>query len=102
MENTKTGVELIAEERQKQIDKHGFTAQYHVEHPEYYEQNQLNQASASLILFDVIPDDLFLEVPENWDKDWFYKLLNHSQFERLVIAGALIAAELDRLNLKEN
>lgn len=97
MEEMTIGVKLIATERQKQIDKHGFTAEHHAKHPEWYEQGQLKQASATMILFDVMPDDLFLEVPENWDKDWFYKLLTRSPFERLVIAGALIAAELDRL-----
>lgn len=89
----KTGVELISEERQKQIDKHGFTAEHHVNHPEWYEADQLSRAAVSILM----PSKISL-APENWDMEWFRNLQGRERKERLVIAGALIAAELDRLN----
>lgn len=96
----KTGVELITEERQKQIDKHGFTGKHHAMHPELYEDDQLIYAAHVL-------SDRELEVgdyqePDNWDADWFDRLVDRPYLERLTIAGALIAAEIDRLqNLPE-
>ena len=95
----KTGIELITEERQKQIDKHGFTAEHHaLNSKKWYKEGQLIEASIKLSY--TIP---YNEEPKNWDETWFNKLCNRPYKERLVIAGALIAAELDRLNyLEEN
>lgn len=101
MENKSVGVELIAKERQKQIDKHGFTAEHHVAHPEWYEEKQLPQAAVSMLLPDLMPNDLISDVPANWDSVWFNNLLERPSKERLIIAGALIAAELDRLDQLE-
>jgi len=36
--------------------------------------------------------------PQGWDESYFAKLLDKPYKERLVIAGALIAVEIDRLN----
>jgi len=36
--------------------------------------------------------------PEGWNEERWNKMLNKSDERRLVIAGALIAAEIDRLN----
>lgn len=95
----KTGVELIAEERQKQILKHGFTGKHHADHPEWYDQNQLVSASQVLIERDTT---LIEWHPLNWDAVWFQRLLDNPYFERLKIAAAMLAAELDRINeLKE-
>ncbi|RQO37927.1 hypothetical protein DBR39_13645 [Chryseobacterium sp. KBW03] len=91
------GVLMIAKERQKQIDKHGFTAEYHVNHPEYYEDKQLIQATVTLLLQDLAPHDLVTEIPTNWDAVRFQDLIDRGHIERLTIAGALLAAELDRL-----
>ncbi|MBO6184223.1 MAG: hypothetical protein J6O88_05935 [Chryseobacterium sp.] len=98
MENMTTGVGLIATERQKQIEKHGFTGQYHLDYHEGYTSNQLSKAAVTLLMPDLIPNLGWTSVPENWDKEWFEKLMNKETKERLIIAGALIAAELDRLN----
>lgn len=96
----KTGIELISEERQKQIDKHGFTAEHHVNHPEWYERLQLEDAAIS-ILHPLINmhSEWFPHTPKNWDKECFENLCKRDRRERLIIAGALIAAELDRLEL---
>lgn len=91
MENTKTGVELIAEERQKQIDKHGFTAEHHVNHPEWYENYQL-QTAVYLLLLKEVEGMTLNDYPKNWDPTWFQKLINKDHRDRLIIAGALIAA----------
>lgn len=96
MEDLLVGVELIAKERQKQIDKHGFTAEHHVNHPEWYEEDQLSRAAVSILM----PTKISLG-PNNWDRKWFSNLCKRSKKERLVIAGALIAAELDRLDAIE-
>ena len=45
----KTGIELITEERKKQIDKHGFTAEHHVNHPEWYDRLQLEDAAINIL-----------------------------------------------------
>jgi len=89
----KTGIELITEERQKQITKHGFTGEHHANHPEWYDKGQLIEAANTLSM-KVINQ---CSVPLNWDIAWFSNLVNRSYEERLVIAGALIAAEIDRL-----
>ena len=91
----KTGIQLIADERhEKQIKKHGFTGEHHAQHPEWYDKGQLLQAAVQLISREPIESDSY---PENWDKGWFADLLCRSYKERLVIAGALIASELDRI-----
>lgn len=102
MENQTTGVGLIASERQKQIEKYGFTGQHHLDNPEGYSSNQLSKAAVTLLMPELIPNLAWTTVPENWDEKWFEKLMNKQPKERLVIAGALIAAELDRLNSLDN
>lgn len=98
----KTGIELITEERQKQIDKHGFTAEHHALNSEkWYDNNQMQFAVMYLL------DENFIfgeeSFPLNWNKEWFMNLNNRDVKERLIISGALIAAELDRLNyIEEN
>lgn len=96
----KTGIELITEERKKQIDKHGFTAEHHVNHPEWYDRLQLEDAAINILHpFITATEDNMPETPENWDKEWFENLCKRNREERLIIAAALIAAELDRLQL---
>jgi len=87
------GVELIAIERKKQIEKHGFTAEHHAKHPEWYDENQLIDASRRLS-YKIANDS----VPTNWDSDWFSNLCKKPYTERLIIAGALLASEWDRLD----
>ncbi len=93
----KTGIQAFSEEREKQISKHGFTGKHHAEHPEWYDDGQLI-AAANYLLQSFYgrpnPSDWF---PKNWDKEWFHRLCAKSYLERLIIAGALLAAEYDRL-----
>lgn len=84
----KTGVELIAEERQEQIEKHGFD----IQNDEDYSQNELIKAA----LFAINPDQF--EWPYHWGQVFRSKIKNKpNAVERLKIAGALIAAEIDRI-----
>lgn len=92
----KTGVQLITEEREKQISKHGFTGKHHFNHPEWYENGQLITASNRLSIKNTVPIP-----PKNWNVVWFTKLCLKTHRERLIISGALICAELDRLNYIE-
>ena len=100
----KTGIERISEERQeKQIKKHGFTGKHHAENPQWYDQNQLVTAAAALINIEdwekvspLVKETYWRVVPQNWDKDWYNDLLGRPYEERLVISGAMLAAELDR------
>lgn len=107
--NLGAGVVAISQERQKQISKHGFTDIHSVAHPEYYnidedggELKQLQDAAIKLLAMDMLMmQDRLPPEPIGWNIEWFNKLCGKSRKERLIIAGALIAAELDRLQLIE-
>jgi len=88
------GVELIANERKKQIEKHGFTAEHHAKHPEWYCNNQLIEAANTLTMVTIKS----YCIPLNWDAEWFKKLCSRNYGERLIIAAALLASEWDRLD----
>lgn len=84
----KTGIELIAEERQEQIEKHGFD----VKQDEFYAGKELIKAA----LFAINPDQF--EWPFYWSEQFRFKIIDKpNEIERLKIAGAFIAAEIDRL-----
>ena len=108
------GIELITEERQRQINNEGWTAEHDEQHtegelalvaalyatPEPLYVKRKNGGNISFI--DPWPwhdevectrygDGLTYKVPA-WDKR-----KKHNKLRRLVIAGALIAAEIDRL-----
>jgi hypothetical protein len=98
----KTGIELIAEERQEQIEKHGRSIESDIENNP---NEQLSEAAGWLCyneqgcadLDDVIED----HCPDGWDQALWTKMCRKPFEERLIIAGALIAAEIDRLqNIK--
>jgi len=113
----KTGSELIAEERTRQIEKEGWSAKHDEQHTEgelalvaalYATPIPLfakrKEGTAIGVEFydpwpwhDTVNYDRYndggvnIEVPA-WDKR-----KKHNKLRRLVIAGALIAAEIDRL-----
>lgn len=99
-----TGIERIAQERQEQIEKHGWTILHDVEH----ERNgSLAQFAAQLALPD---DDSSVaapwgECPAVSDKleEAAAHVMRKPRIGRLAVAGALIAAEIDRLQaISEN
>ena len=92
----KTGIELIAEERQEQIEKHNRTIESDIKNNGAF---QLSKAAAALIHPDFrTAKDRFRVMPNEWDDLITLKMCRKSYEDRLVIAGALIAAEIDRIN----
>lgn len=86
-----TGIELISKERSEQIEKHGYSLQMDsVLNTDY----QLSYAATALLRF---PRG---GAPKGWDPIGWVKIAEKPYRERLIIAGALIAAELDRLGHK--
>lgn len=89
----KSGVELISEERKEQIEKHG----WNLKNDEDYSNKELIKAALFCINQDVF------EWPFYWTEEFRNKILSKkTEIDRLKIAGALIAAEIDRLNSIEN
>lgn len=88
--NVSDGVNLIAQERWEQLYKH------HWNRDEAYTQGELLHAA----LFALSP--LEHEWPEGWSEHFRQKILNKSYEQRLQVAGAFIAAELDRLTKEQN
>ena len=92
----KTGIELIAEERQRQIEVEGWIK----EHDQEHKYGELALAAACYALPD--RNRSIGEPPIYWsfeEKDW--KPTPENRIKELQKAGALIAAEIDRLqNLK--
>ena len=91
----KTGSELIAEERQRQISEEGWTP----EHDDEHSAGQLAMAAASYAIVDVDEDYCDIDPvqviwPWDWNLTWWKP---RDRVKNLVKAGALIAAEIDRL-----
>jgi hypothetical protein len=96
-----TGIELITKERKEQIEKHGRTIEDDIKYNAYRE---LTKAAEGLLNFNTKgtkeEDENYAEFfrPKNWNKDiWIKMCCDKGYKERLIIAGALIAAELDRI-----
>jgi hypothetical protein len=83
-----SGAELIAAERQRQIDAEGWDAA----HDDQHRRGEL-AAAARCYAEQPISWDMPEEWP--WDSDWWKP--SHELTRNLVKAGALIAAEIDRL-----
>jgi len=97
----KTGIELITEERQEQIEKHGRTIETDV-----IENTSEELSFGAALLCCPDPTEMGFDPasgqgrPEKWDRDIWIKMISKPYKDRLIIAGALIAAEIDRLNHK--
>lgn len=116
VERILAGVDLIAQERQRQIEVEGWTAEHDDEHAEgelalaaalYASPEPLYRVSHTVLgttfedpwpwwnyrNYDRYNDGgVEIKTTRRWDKR-----RKHSPLRRLVIAGALIAAEIDRL-----
>ena len=88
-----TGIELIAQERKEQIEKHG------------WKDGEETWWLPSLVKY-ILMDDHDAEKDEfgRWlftqpeiDPKWQQKFDDKKEIERLIVAGALLAAEIDRL-----
>ncbi len=97
----KTGIQLIEQERLRQITQEGWTA----EHDDRHTSGELSMAAmcyAAYVGNTLHPDtqgdgDWDIKPPEwwPWDGSWWKPKLD--PVDNLVKAGALIAAEIDRL-----
>jgi hypothetical protein len=87
----KTGIELITQERTEQIEKHGYTSE---SDQRYFDEGQLKQSAIELLG----ESDESYYIPDNWNVEQFKRMMKKPLVERLIIAGAFIAAEIDRLN----
>jgi len=93
----KTGIELITEERAEQLSKHNRTVEKDVTENGSY---QLAIGASKLLAYPAECHDYQLP-PNRWDVDVYKKMRDKPYKERLIIAGALIAAEIDRLQAIE-
>lgn len=84
-----TGVEIIAAERKRQIEVEGFTA----EHDRGHGGGSLAAAAACYALYKRSRTDSVRLWP--WSLKWWKP--SDDQIRNLAKAGALIAAEIDRL-----
>lgn len=115
-----TGAELIAAERQRQIEKENWT-------PEHDDQHHTGDQLAMAACCYAAPEPIYIRRDRNgaivFGDPWpFFRTIDtarsageyspvvvkdgdkrekHSRLQRLVIAGALIAAEIDRLQRLE-
>jgi hypothetical protein len=94
-----TGIERIAAERKRQIEVEGFTA----EHDDQWEAGELAQAALCYCMEPPDPEEILYGVVEAsvpdewpWDSSW-WKSTPENRIRELEKAGALIAAEIDRL-----
>lgn len=106
-----TGVELIAEERQRQIEKEGWTPEHDDEHDDgqlalaamhYAAPDDRSGSRVSYVVECLNLDDevLWCDALWPWGLRWDKKGRS-TRIRDLVKAGALIAAEIDRLQRLE-
>ena len=80
------GAELITQERLEQINKHGWNAT---------DKDYVNQELIQAAWFTMNPD--LFAWPDGWQDYFKNKIKNKTHLERLTVAGAFIAAEIDRI-----
>lgn len=100
--NAESGIELIANERWEQINKHGRTVFDDVVHNDDCELSRVARYLALVDSHEVSDGGLAIIMPDKWNFDIFKSMMKKSYRERLIIAGALLAAELDRIIYLEN
>lgn len=92
----KTGIELIAQERHEQIHKHRRTVEY---------DSQINSrrilCEGAIALISNYGDGSITQFPDHWSPEICAHMISKPYKERLIIAGAFIAAEIDRLQFEE-
>lgn len=97
----KKGIELIADERARQISSEGWTAAHDAEHSrgEINQAAQCYCAAAELQINGV--GDCVGDTPGGWPWDYEWWKPSDDPVRNLVKAGALIAAEIDRIQNKQ-
>lgn len=98
----KTGTQLIAEERERQMSKEGWTPLHDSQHNRCEMVDAAN-TYAQAAVFQVVnhvPLKELQDTPEPWPWDYQWWKPSEDPVRNLVKAGALIAAEIDRLQAK--
>ena len=85
-----SGIELIAQERQEQIEKHGYTLEKDKGHEGSYDISLINVAR--YCLDPTHSDHLY---PKFWTEEYKHLLRQKNWKDRWTIAAALIAAAID-------
>lgn len=94
------GIELISKERLEQLEKHEVSINNDFQ---FNNNGQLLKAAQRLIVDDKPLRTVISEnPPPNWNKHIWRKMTAKPYKERLIIAGALIAAEIDRLQMEQD
>lgn len=101
----KTGIELIADERKRQIEQEGWTPSHDDEHTKgemivaavFYGLVGMGVSQGADLEKSLAITSAVAEWP--WEAEWLKASLDAER--NLVKAGALIAAEIDRLQRKE-
>lgn len=95
----KTGTELIAEERIRQMSEEGWT----LEHDAIHIGGELSTAAACYAELGrgklILPSGKCIPEGWPWESGWWKPT---TRIRDLVKAGALIAAEIDRLQAKDS
>lgn len=94
-----TGIERIAAERRRQIEEEGWTAEHDADR--YHKRGELAEAAC----YYAWPEENtkitpWLLYPDTWSTEWG-KRCSKTRIRQLEVAGALIAAEIDRLQAEE-
>ena len=92
---TPQGTVLIHKDRMEQLEKHKRIV---IEDVRLNNRGQLRAAAGHLIRH--MPGSR--DCPWGWDQELWDKMIAKPLFERTVIAGALIAAEIDRMLYIQN
>lgn len=96
----KQGIELIADERREQIEKHGWS----LDHDKYYSKGQLIQAA--IFCKEQAENKLSgstvesVKWPEGWNVYFEHKVRSKTPIQQLVVCGAFYMAENDRTGTK--
>lgn len=95
----KTGIELIAQERKRQIEEEGWDA----EHDRLANNDEQLAEAAALYALPEIRRSYRYDIRNlwPWDMKW-WKPTPDNRIKELTKAGALIAAEIDRLQHQDN
>lgn len=95
----KTGIELITDERARQVSKEGWTALHDSEHTqaEMCAAAQCYAAVAEIQAANHCTTEGISDTPDQWPWDHEWWKPSDDPVRNLVKAGALIAAEIDRL-----
>jgi hypothetical protein len=95
-----TGIKLIEKERIEQITKHNRSTENDII---LNDKHQLSAAAAILCMEDWgcnSEEDIIEDFcPKGWDISIWENMVKKPYKERVIIAGALLAAELDRLTV---